>query len=83
MDRRTFTVPNISCGHCTHTIKMELSELPGVKSVDADIASRQVTVEWDAPANWDKDAAKLLAQRLYRFERSLQMQASTGLYDEL
>jgi copper chaperone CopZ len=59
MDSRTFTVPNISCGHCTHTIEMELSELPGVKSVDADIASRQVTVEWDAPANWDKIKAVL------------------------
>lgn len=60
MTTKTFTAPNISCGHCTHTIKMELGELPGVKSVDAEIASRQVTVEWDAPATWDLIRATLV-----------------------
>jgi copper chaperone len=57
---KTFTVPNISCGHCTHTIKMELGELAGVKSVEADVASRQVTVEWDPPASWDQIKATLV-----------------------
>jgi copper chaperone len=57
---KTFTVPNISCGHCTHTIKMELGELAGVKSVEADVGSRQVTVEWDPPASWDQIKATLV-----------------------
>jgi copper chaperone len=61
MSSKTFTVPNISCGHCTHTIKMELGELPGVKSVEAEVASRQVTVAWDAPATWDQIKAALVA----------------------
>ncbi len=60
MESKTFSVPNISCGHCTHTIKMELGELPGVKSVAAEISSRQVTVEWDAPTNWEKIKATLI-----------------------
>ena len=60
MSSKTFTVPNISCGHCTHTIKMELGELPGVKSVEAEVASRQVTVEWEAPATWDQIKAALV-----------------------
>ena len=51
---KTFTVPNISCGHCTHTIEMELSELPGVSHVKAEVTSKQVTVEWEEPATWDK-----------------------------
>jgi copper chaperone len=51
---KTFTVPNISCGHCTHTIEMELSELSGVTHVKAEVASKQVTVEWEEPATWDK-----------------------------
>jgi copper ion binding protein len=46
----TYTVPNISCKHCAHTIGMELSEIQGVSKVDADIQTRQVTVEFDAPA---------------------------------
>jgi copper chaperone CopZ len=53
MTTKTFTVPNISCGHCTHTIEMELSDLAGVKEVKADEQSKQVTVTYDDPANWE------------------------------
>jgi copper chaperone CopZ len=60
MNQKTFTVPNISCGHCTHTIEMELGDLTGVKSVNADIDSRQVTVAWDEPASWEKIQALLV-----------------------
>ncbi|MCA9984335.1 MAG: heavy-metal-associated domain-containing protein, partial [Anaerolineales bacterium] len=54
MSNKSFTVPNISCDHCSHTIKMELSDLAGVQSVQADTASKQVTVEWSDPASWEK-----------------------------
>jgi len=50
MDSKTFTVPNISCGHCVMTIERELGELAGVKSVKADQNTHQVVVEWDNPA---------------------------------
>ncbi len=46
----TYTIPNISCNHCVHTIKTELSELAGVKSVQGDVASKKVVVTFDAPA---------------------------------
>lgn len=52
MTTKTFTVPNISCGHCTRTIEMELSDLDGVTAVQADEQSKQVTVSWDAPQTW-------------------------------
>ena len=54
MSTKTFTVPNISCGHCTHTIESELSDLAGVQSVKAVQDSKQVTVEWSDPASWEK-----------------------------
>ena len=47
----TYTVPNISCMHCVHTIKSELSEVNGVTSVIADPATKQVVVEFDSPAS--------------------------------
>ncbi len=53
MQSKTFTVPNISCGHCVHTIKSELSEIEGVASVEADQVSKQVTVTWQEPLTWD------------------------------
>jgi copper chaperone len=59
MTSKTFSVPNISCGHCTHTIESELAELPGVKKVKAEQASQQVTVEWAPPASWEKIEALL------------------------
>jgi copper chaperone len=46
----TFSVPNISCHHCSHTITMELSEIEGVTKVDADVHSRLVSVTFDDPA---------------------------------
>lgn len=54
MTTKTFNVPNISCGHCTHAIEMELGEIPGVNSVKADVATKQVTVDWQEPASWDR-----------------------------
>ena len=54
MESKTFVVPNISCGHCTHTIEMEVSDLAGVSSVTADQETKQVIVEWVDPATWDQ-----------------------------
>jgi copper chaperone CopZ len=59
MNTKTFTVPNISCGHCTHTIESELGELPGVQHVKAVQESKQVTVEWAPPATWEQIEALL------------------------
>lgn len=59
MQTKTFIVPNISCGHCTHTIKTELGELTGVTHVEAEVTSKQVTVEWEEPASWDNIRALL------------------------
>jgi copper chaperone CopZ len=55
----TYSIPNISCGHCVHTIKTELGELPGVKSVDADAAGKKATISFDLPATEEKIKALL------------------------
>ncbi len=60
MESKTFKVPAISCAHCVHTVKMEVGEIPGVKSVEADKDSQMVTVSWDSPADWDKIRATLV-----------------------
>ena len=54
MESTTFSIPNISCGHCLNTIKNELSELDGVKTVDGNPENKEVTVEWEPPATLDK-----------------------------
>jgi len=60
MQTKTFKVPNISCGHCVHTIQNEVSELQGVKSVVAVENTQTVTVEWEEPPlTWDNIKALL------------------------
>ena len=59
-----YYVPSIHCGHCVHTIQMELSELEGIKSVQADLSSKNVSVVYEPPASTDK-IEKLLAEINY------------------
>lgn len=63
----TYTVPAISCGHCTHTIEMEVGELQGVQSVKANEASKQVVITFDDPAN-EESIKSLLAEINYPAE---------------
>ncbi len=58
MNTVTYTIPNISCKHCVHTIKMEVSELEGVRSVEADPQTKQAVITFDAPAT--EEAIKAL-----------------------
>ncbi len=55
----TYDVPNISCGHCVHTIKMELSELDGVAKVEASESDQRVVVDFEPPATEDQFVAVL------------------------
>jgi copper chaperone CopZ len=49
MEKKTFSIPNISCGHCVMSIKNELSELEGVTSVEGNPETKSIDVEWNAP----------------------------------
>ena len=59
-----YTVPNISCGHCVHTIQTELAEFSGVKSVKADAVTKVVEIVFDSPAT-DEKLQQLLAEINY------------------
>ena len=50
MNSITYTVPNISCNHCVHTITTELKDMQGVQAVEADANSKQVKVTFEPPA---------------------------------
>ena len=63
----TYTVPAISCGHCTHTIENEVGEMAGVQTVKAEIDTKKVTITFDVPASEDSIKA-LLAEINYPAE---------------
>jgi copper chaperone len=60
----TYSIPNISCQHCVHTIENEVGELPGIKSVEADVATKVATISFDAPAS-EQAIKDLLAEINY------------------
>jgi copper chaperone CopZ len=64
MTSLTLNVPNISCGHCVHTIQSELADLEGVEKVVASADTKQVTVTFDPPADETK-IKSLLAEINY------------------
>ncbi len=57
----TYSVPAISCGHCTRTIETELGDMQGIQSVKADQATKKVEITFNAPAN-EEAIKSLLAE---------------------
>ncbi len=49
MATRTYSVPEISCGHCKSAIEGEVGALEDVTTVNVDIEAKTVTV--DGPAS--------------------------------
>lgn len=60
----TYSIPNISCGHCVHTIVTEVSDLQGVSSVEANQEAKTATITFEAPASED-EIKSLLAEINY------------------
>jgi len=54
METDTFSVPNISCGHCVMSIQRELGEIEGISKVEGDPEKKEITIEWDLPATPEK-----------------------------
>lgn len=50
----TFSIPNISCGHCVMSIKNELNELDGIKTVEGDPENKNITVEFESPVTLEQ-----------------------------
>ena len=56
MSEITYTVAEMSCGHCKHAVSSELSQVQGVDSVEIDLDTKLVIVR-----GRDLDAAELRA----------------------
>jgi copper chaperone CopZ len=54
MKKEKLSIPNISCGHCVMSIKKELSEVEGIRSIEGDPETKSVVVEWEPPASLEQ-----------------------------
>ncbi len=48
MEKVIMVAPDISCQHCAATIKRALGRMRGVESVDVDVPSKKVIVDYDS-----------------------------------
>jgi copper chaperone CopZ len=55
----TYNIPNINCNHCVHTITTEVSDLAGVKSVEASADTKTAVVVFEEPATEEQIVATL------------------------
>jgi copper chaperone CopZ len=47
MSAITYTVPDMTCGHCKQAVTEELTQVEGVESVDVDLETKLVVVQGD------------------------------------
>jgi copper chaperone len=48
MNEITYTVSGMSCGHCKAAVEGEVSQVPGVDFVEADVDSKLVVVRGES-----------------------------------
>ena len=65
----TYKIPNISCNHCVHTIVMEIGDIEGVESVQADADTKTARIQFGPPAT-EEMILSLLAEINYPAEQS-------------
>ena len=51
MTTATYTVAGMTCGHCVSAVTEEVTQVPGVTTVDVDLTSGRLTVTSDAPVD--------------------------------
>jgi copper chaperone CopZ len=47
LPKRTYTVDGMTCGHCRAAVIQEVLQVPGVRAVDVDLETKQLTVAGD------------------------------------
>jgi copper chaperone len=47
MSQSTYTVTGMTCGHCASSVTEEVSQIDGVRNVQVDVTTGQVTVTSD------------------------------------
>jgi copper ion binding protein len=53
MTQQTWNVSGMTCGHCVASVTEEVSELPGVRSVDVVLETGALTVDVETPLTDD------------------------------
>ena len=50
----SYTVSGMTCNHCVHAIKEEVSAVPGVTGVELTLEDAKLNVSSEAPVDFDR-----------------------------
>ncbi len=50
----SYTVTGMTCNHCVHAIKEEVSAVPGVTGVELTLEDAKLNVSSEAPVDFDR-----------------------------
>ncbi len=50
-DTQTYTVTGMTCGHCVASVTEEVTDIPGVESVEIDLASGSLSLSTSQPVD--------------------------------
>ncbi len=65
METKVFRVPGMTCGHCKMAVTQAVKGLAGVAGVEVDLASKKVTVSYDAARVSDRDIRAAIEEAGY------------------
>jgi copper chaperone CopZ len=50
----SYTVTGMTCNHCVHAVKEEVSAIPGVTGVDLALEGGKLDIASDSPVDFDR-----------------------------
>lgn len=65
MTSKTYSVPDVSCGHCKATIEKALGNMAGIVSVEVDVEGKTVLVSFDEQQIDEGQITSTLAEEGY------------------
>lgn len=68
MEKKTFTVNGMACGHCKAKVERTLSCLKGVDSAEVDLANHTVAVNYDEELVKPAHMKKAVDEAGYEFQ---------------
>jgi copper chaperone len=63
--KRTYKVPDVSCGHCKMSIEKALGTMGGIEAVQVDVEGKSVDVSFDEQVISEGEVKAALAEEGY------------------
>ncbi|HZJ03384.1 MAG TPA: copper ion binding protein [Thermoleophilia bacterium] len=65
MTKKTYQVPDVSCGHCKASIESALGAMGGIETVDVEVDQKTVDVAFDESTITEEQIKAALAEEGY------------------